>query len=205
MRVFGICGGSGSGKSTVSLILSRFGAYVLDADRIYHELVDAPSPCVSALADAFGTQILLSDGSLDRRALSRIVFFGEDAAHRLRRLNEIAHAFVKDEIRRRIGALDDTEGRFVIIDAPLLFESGLDRDCDAVIGVVADDDVRIERMTRRDAISVEEAKGRMKSQLSNTELYRLCDFCIENNGDVETLTERVAGLYEQLKQVYFMN
>ncbi len=205
MRIFGICGGSGSGKSTVARMLSRFGACVLDADRIYHGLVDVPSPCVSALADAFGTQILADDGSLDRRALSRIVFFGEQAPHKLRRLNEITHAFVKQEIRRRIGALDDSEGRFVIIDAPLLFESGLDKDCDAVIGVVADDDVRIERMTRRDSISVEEAKRRMQSQLSNTELHRLCDFCIENNGDTESLTECVTTLYEQLKQVYFMN
>ena len=200
MTVLGICGGSGSGKSTVADMLADFGVCVLDADRIYHELVDAPSPCVDALVDAFGTQILSQDGALDRRALSRIVFFGDGAGQRLRRLNAITHAFVKERIRQRIAALARQGERFALIDAPLLFESGLHTDCAAVIGVIAEDAVRIERMVRRDGISQEEAERRIRAQLSNDELRRRCDFCVQNDADVQTLGNAVRALWEHINK-----
>ena len=204
MVVFGLCGGSGSGKSTVAAILSDVGGAVLDADRIYHELVDAPSPCVSALVAAFGEQILRADGGLDRRALSRIVFFGDGSEERRAKLNRITHSFVKQEIRLRIAALEQGGASFAVIDAPLLYESGLDADCDAVIGVLASDRVRIARMTQRDGITEQEAQRRIAVQLSNGELCARADVCIENDADAETLRTAVLALFRQLQQAYFM-
>ena len=205
VTVLGICGGSGSGKSTVASMLANYGACVLDADRVYHELVDAPSACVRALAEEFGEGIVAADGSLDRRALSRIVFFGDGAPQRLERLNAISHAYVKDAIHSRMADLAAEGVGCVVIDAPLLFESHLDADCDAVIAVIADDAVRVERMVRRDAITEEEAWRRIRAQLSNDELCRRCRFTVRNDGDTHALADALQALWEQLKQAYFMN
>ena len=183
MRVIGVCGGSGSGKSTVSACFSSLGGLVLDADAIYHELIGAPSPCVDAIAAAFGREVA-PDGKIDRDRLRGIVFQDKDA---LSRLNKISHAFVGEEIERRLKEAEEAGEAFCVIDAPLLLEAGMDSICDLVVAVIAPFEVRISRIVQRDSITPDAARERIRQQLSDDELLLRCDSVIRNDGKIEDL------------------
>lgn len=189
MRKIGLCGQSGSGKGTVASLFSAYGVPSLDTDAIYHDLTAHPGVCVSEIASVFGDGVLNADGSLSRPALAGLVF--SRSPQLLPMLNTIAHK----QIRREVLALCDrfeAEGkRAVLIDAPLLFESGFDALCDTVIGVVAAPSLRLVRIMARDHITEEMALSRMKTQLPEEELRRRCDFIIENNGSVDNLRPQV--------------
>lgn len=196
MRIIGLCGGSGSGKSTVASMLQARGIPSLNADAIYHELVSADGPCLAELVDAFGEQIV-RDGALDRRSLARIVF--ADGAEPLRaRLNEITHRHVLVEARARIRALAASGARAVVFDAPLLFESGFDRECDLTVCVVACESVRVARLMERDGLSAEAATARIRAQISDEELMRKSDVCIHNEGTREELHRQLDRLLERI-------
>lgn len=197
MFVIGVCGGSGSGKSTVSACLKSFGGVVLDADGIYHELTSCPGDCLDALTEAFGSDIA-ENGSLNRRKLGAIVF--QDEKKRLL-LNKISHAFVIREMDKR---LQEAEGQFpfAVIDAPLLWEAGLDRRCDHVIAVVAEEKERVRRIVSRDGISPEKALARIHSQIPDEDLIRRCDLVIHNDGSQQELEQQCRTI---LKQIGLMN
>lgn len=194
MKIIGICGGSGSGKSTVSAYLSSFGGLYLDADSIYHELIGQPSPCVSALAEAFGTEIL--EGDIVNRAKLRSLVFNDDEKRRL--LNSISHRFVIEEIEKRISNAETQGYPFAVIDAPLLFESGLDDRCDLTVAVLADRNTRIARIVSRDGISKEDAAIRIEKQLSDDQLKERCDAIIHNDGDLNELKKHCEEIIELL-------
>ena len=191
MKVIGLCGGSGSGKGAVSLIFSECGIPFIDTDRVYREMTSGDSECLRELRAAFGDGIVASDGSLDRRRLAELVFSGDDANARRSLLNSIAHKHILDETRRRIKAFG---ARTVVVDAPLLFESGFDKECDFIVAVIADREVRIERIMRRDGIDRSAATARIASQLSDGELIKRADAVIENNGELSALRASVTGL-----------
>ena len=182
MKMIGLCGGSGSGKSTVSLLASGHNVFSVNTDEIYRMMTSYYSECVAAIHSAFGDSVVNADGALNRTALASIVFFNKDK-HTL--LNAIAHRFVLDEVRK-IASKAECEGfDAVLVDAPLLFESGFDKECDAVIAVVADTDIRIDRIIKRDGITKEQAVARINAQLRDEELKQRADFYIENNGDIK--------------------
>lgn len=187
MLIIGLCGGSGSGKSTVAKIFAEEGACVLDADRIYHELVSHPSPCTRELADAFGSEILTSEGALDRPRTAELVFSGEGAEARRQRLNEITHRYILEEVKRRIAEEEKKGSAAVLFDAPLLFESGFESECGCIVCVSADENVRLSRIVQRDGIDRETARLRFATQFSDRYLIAHSDYCIYNNGDTEEL------------------
>ena len=196
MTVLGLTGPTGSGKGMLAEAFRKQGIPVLDTDAVYHELTSKPSPCVSRLQEAFGEGILFPDGSLNRHALGAVVF-SRGAEDKLRLLDEITHKFVLDEVRRRISRLDaDTPA--VLVDAPLLFESGFDAECDIILCVIAKKDVRIERIVRRDGITEEMASARIASQKSDAFLIENSDFVIRNDGDLYALGEEVARVAEEI-------
>ena len=194
MKVIGLCGGSGSGKGAVSLIFSECGIPFIDTDRVYREMTSGDSECLRELRASFGDGIVASDGSLDRRRLAELVFSGDDANARRALLNSIAHKHILDETRRRIKTFFARGARTVVVDAPLLFESGFDKECDFIVAVIADREVRIERIMRRDGIDRSAATARIASQLSDGELIKRADAVIENNGELSTLRASVTGL-----------
>ncbi len=202
MRIIGLAGGSGSGKGTVSKILSDLGIPSIDTDLVYRELTASDSPCLRALASEFGDGIICEAGSLDRATLARLVFSGEGAEARRERLNKIAHSFILDETRKRLQTFAKNGYSFVVVDAPVLFESGFDRECDFTVCVIADKDVRTERIIERDGLSEEMAKMRIDSQMSDDELKQLCDFVIVNNGDLESLKTAVLDTVRKIKMNY---
>ena len=151
MTVIGITGPSGAGKSAVSALLqTKYGFNVIDADRVYHSLVSAPSPCLDEIKKEFGDSVIDINGALDREALGQIVF-GDGNSDKLLILNKITHKYVVDKIVCDIEycKLENTN---CVVDAPLLLEAELDRVCDFTIAVLADEKTRAERIIARDSI-----------------------------------------------------
>ncbi|MBQ8414000.1 MAG: dephospho-CoA kinase [Clostridia bacterium] len=199
MKIIGLCGGSGSGKGMVCQLFLELGIPSVDTDAVYREITSAPGRCLDALADEFGKDIIGEDGALDRKLLASLVFSGDGAEKRLARLNLISHKFILDETRDRLRSFEKNGANFAIVDAPVLFESGFDSECDGVICVVADREIRIGRIMGRDNITREGAERRIAAQLSDEELISRSDYVIRNNSDICDLRREVIGVYNKLK------
>ena len=144
------------------------------------------------MCEEFGKEIISEDGSLNRKALGKIVFTGEGAEERLKKLNEIAHKFILDKTRLILDDFKNQGVRAAIVDAPVLFESGFDSECDVTIAVIADREIRIGRIIARDKIDRESAEARIASQLSDEELISRSNIIIENNSNLLDLEKRVS-------------
>ena len=195
MKVIGLCGGSGCGKGAVSGIFAEIGIPSIDTDAVYREMTLSDSPCMRALAAEFGKEIINSLGGLDRARLASIVF---NDPSRLKTLNKIAHSFILDETRRRLAKYSDEGFPAAIVDAPVLFESGFDKECDEIICVVADKETRIGRIMSRDGITRDAAEKRIASQMPDETLISKCDHVIYNNSDIESLREQILSLKNKL-------
>lgn len=179
MLIIGLCGGTGSGKGYVCKLLEKHNIACIDTDRLYREVtVKRGKPCLSELSKEFGSVILDASGELDRASLASIVF----SSGNTKRLNEITHKYIKQDTLALIDKYKKEQKKAVVIDAPVLFESGFDKLCDYTICVIASYESRLKRILARDNITEEKAKKRMDSQLKNEELIALCDFQIENEG-----------------------
>ncbi len=198
MKIIGLCGGSGSGKTTVSDIFRDFGFLTVDTDAIYHELTSAPSSCLTALTEEFGREILTDENALDRRRLAAIVF-ADGAEDKRLKLNEISHFYVLARVREIISSCLHSNIRGVAVDVPLLFESNFDKECDKTVAVVADREKRIGRICLRDGISRTQAEARINSQLQDEFLIKNCDYVITNDGDISYLVKRVEEIIADLQ------
>ena len=182
----GLCGRSGSGKGYVSDVFAALGVPAIDTDAVYRDLsgpADVPSACMQELSRAFGEKILNPDHSLNRRAMAAIVF-AADGAEARNTLNRITHAHILRETRRLAERYAKEGYRFVLIDAPLLFESGFDEFCRYTVCVTAPDSICIERIMSRDGVTEEEARRRLSAQIPLEELTRRCDYTVVNDGTV---------------------
>jgi len=200
--VIGLTGGIASGKSTVSNMLSKLGAVVLDADLIAKEVTSPGSSGLQKLVDAFGKEILLPDGSLNRKKLAEIVFHDKDA---LRLLNSIVHPLVLqrivtilDNLKRR--AEEDGATKIVVLDAPLLLEVGAEKLADEVWVVSVDLECQVRRLMRREGFTREEAFSRINAQMPLSEKKRYADEVIDNNGTPEETEKRVKELWLGLRR-----
>ena len=193
MVTIGLTGPSGAGKSAVGDIMRQYGFRVIDADEVYHDIISAPCECIDELVQNFGTGILAHDGSLDRAALSSIVF-ANDGKDKLDLLNSITHKYVVNNIRSMIYCTCSVMPSACVIDAPLLIEAGLNRDCLFTIAVLADEDIRAKRIALRDGISEERARARINAQKDDHFYTENCNYTLYNNGDIATLTDQVVGI-----------
>ena len=198
MKVIGLCGGSGSGKGSVCEIFSELSVPSIDTDLVYREMTSADSPCIRELRREFGDGIVNSDGSLNRGMLRALVFSSADSETNRHKLNTITHRFILHETRRIISEQAKRGAPAIIVDAPLLYESGFDRECDVTVCVIADENIRVSRIVARDGISEDDARKRIAGQISNEELIRRADFVIDNNGDLVLLREEVLNLYKKI-------
>ena len=184
-RVIGLTGGIASGKSTVARLLEKMGAMVIDADRVGHACLEPGSAVYQWVRERYG--VFQPDGRVDRRALGEILFAD---ARALAAYNAVIHP----EILRRVqaeAAHAKGEGA-VVIDAPLLFETGMDALCTETWLVTADRETRIARIARRDGLSRAQAEARMHSQMPEEEKARRATHVIDNHAGLAEL-EREAG------------
>ena len=178
MKTIGLTGGIGSGKSSASNYLSEKGITVIEADEISRHLVLPGSDTLNSLIQIFGKKILNDDGTLNRKLLARIVFNDKE---RLKILNQIMHERIISEIDKQ---LKEYKENIIVIDAPLLIETGLDKMVDVIWVVDVDKETQIERIKKRDNLSYEEIKSRMESQLSRKERNRHADIILDNSGNL---------------------
>jgi dephospho-CoA kinase len=190
MIVVGLTGGIGSGKSTVARLLARRGAVVIDADAIVHELQRSGAPLLDELAARFGEEIITTDGALDRGQLAALVF-GDAAA--VDDLNAIVHPAVRREIAARVAARADTDD-VVVLDIPLIRERGA-YGVAALVVVDAPTDVALERVVASRAMSEDQVRARMATQLAREERLQLADRVIDNSGDRAALERQVDDVW----------
>jgi len=191
----GLTGGIGAGKSTVGRLLSERGAVVIDADSIVRELQRPDTDVFRAIIERFGPHVVAADGSLDRERLADLVFRDDDARSAL---NAIVHPAVYAVMADRIAALKDGE-QVVVLDIPLLAESGGGEGMDVVVVVEADQDARVARVVAERGLDPEDVRARMAVQASPEQREALADVVIKNNGTDEDLRAQVNALWEQLR------
>lgn len=184
MRVIGLTGGIASGKSTVSDYLAQKGVKIIDADKISREICEPGQPGYIKIVQEFGSGFLNSDGSLNRRKLGKLVF---SDSGKLLVLESLLHPLIEKKIGQE---MEGTDGP-VVIDAPLLHKTGLDKLCGEVWVVTAPDDLRIKRILERDNITEEEARRRLESQIPQAELAKSADIVFVNNGMLEELHKQI--------------
>ncbi len=194
MLVIGICGGSGSGKSAVCSYLRKRGYVVANCDEIYQELIEPPSDCLNEIKQYFGNNCVDDKGFLNRSVLRTIVF---NDANQLERLNSITFSYITSEVVKRLTLCEKKEERAFFLEAPLLFESGLDRICHRILGIFAPYETRIRRLRERDGLSLENLRARLSSQMEDSRLRERCTDVIDNDSALETLHQQVDVLLER--------
>ncbi len=192
----GLTGNIASGKSCAARVFAELGAHIVDADLIAHDLLTPGKPTYEKVREAFGGEIVLQDGSIDRRKLGEIVF--NDAARRVL-LNSLVHPDVRTEIFRQIIELEKVSARgIVIVDAALMVESGLYKLYDKLVVVYCHPALQLARLVSRDGLSVKEARARMDAQMPTEEKLRVADYKIDTSGTFRQTREQVEGTYREL-------
>ena len=195
LRIIGLTGQTGAGKTTVSGVLAGSGLDVINCDELARQVVRAGEPCLKKLVAHFGEKILLPNKELNRGLLGSIVF--NDSAE-LNVLNKTIFPFIKTELQARMKLLDNGNNKLVVLDAPTLFESGADKLCDEIISVVAPPMVRRKRIIARDRLSEAEADSRMASQQDDEFYTSRSQHIICNNGTEQELTGQAQQLAKSI-------
>jgi dephospho-CoA kinase len=193
--VVGLTGGVGSGKSTAASCLKKRGAVVIDADEISRTLTSSGSPVIEELSEAFGVEILHSDGSLNRGALASLVF-GEPEA--LEELNAIMHPKIRREAVRQIAAC--AADQIVVYDMPLLIETDSVALCDVVVVVDLDPEEQIERLVKNRGMSTEEAEARIRSQTTREKRKLAATWVIDNSKSTKELEQECASAWREIEE-----
>lgn len=198
-RYFGLTGGIASGKSTVAAMLSKLGAHIIDADKVGHEMLLPASPAFTEIVAAFGNEILDSNGRINRKILGPMVF--ADPA-KLQQLNRIVHP----RIIKRVEQLakehcSRNPGAVVIVDAALIYETGIGGQFAKMIVAWCRPDQQVERLIAKTGATREEAERRISSQMPADEKRRRADFLVDCSGSMEETRSQVEALYPRLLQL----
>lgn len=193
MRVIGITGGTGTGKTSVLRMMERLGCFAIDADEVYHRLLRSNADLLRDLRGEFPDAF---DGDrLDREELGGVVF--RDAG-KMETLRKITHHYIIQEIRHMLDVGRTHGAPMVVIDATLLIESGLDDICDLVIGVVAPRETRLSRIMERDGLDESRALMRIDAQPGISFYEENCDYIIDNSKDDGSILDKTVGFYDNL-------
>jgi dephospho-CoA kinase len=195
MKVIGITGTIGSGKSQVGKCLEEMGVPVIDTDKVVHYLLSADTATRQAVVSRFGAEIQLPDGAVNRSVLGALVFTDEAAR---KDLEAIVHPAVRKECRRQLDALKDAAIAAVLV--PLLFEAGMANQYDEIWTVVTDDSVLRNRLKQRDKMTDAEVERRLSAQWPQSKKAQLATRTIENSGSIDQTQDQVRKLVtDQLK------
>jgi dephospho-CoA kinase len=191
MRVLGLTGGIGSGKSMVDAIFRDLGAEVIDADALAREVVEPGQPALAEIVASFGSDVLLPDGRLNRPQLAALIF-GDAAARQ--RLNAITHPRIRRRMTEEVAARAARTG-VLILDIPLLYENGRTGDVEKVIVVWVDQATQQRRLMDRDGLTEEQARQRIDAQMPLEEKRRRADHVIVNSGSPQSTRRQVEAIY----------
>jgi dephospho-CoA kinase len=194
LKVVGLTGGIGAGKSTVARLLASHGAVIVDSDALAREVVAPGTPGLAEIVETFGDGVLQADGSLDRPGLGKIVFNDADA---LRQLEQITHPRIQAESARLIAEAEASGAPVVIHDIPLMVESEAQATFETVIVVEAPDELRLDRLEQR-GLPRDQAIERMKAQATNEQRRAAATYLIINDGSEADLSARVDEVWSAL-------
>ncbi len=195
-QLVGLTGGIACGKSTVAALFEQTGAKIVDADVLAREVVAPGSDGLEAIVAAFGTSVLLEDGSLNREAMGALVF-GDDQNRK--RLNQITHPRIAQATMSAISQYRAAGETRVVYDAALIVENGMADAFRPLVVVSADANVQLARLMARNGLSEEEAQERISSQLPLSEKEAAADFVIDNSGSLEALGVRFQEVLRALE------
>lgn len=197
MRIIGLTGGIASGKSTVSKVFRKLGAYIIDADEVAHQIIEPGQPAWRDVINHFGDSILNSDSTINREKLGNIVFGNPEL---LADLNKITHPRVAERFKDLLQSIKtNNPDAIVIFEVPLLYETHLERLCELVIVVWVDRETQITRLMARDNISREAAIKRIESQMDLDEKAKRADYVIDNRKTIEETVKIATKYYNEIK------
>ncbi len=202
MLVLGVTGQSGAGKGEFCNIMRQKGIECLDTDKTAREVVEPGTECLVKLVEHFGEDILNQDGTMNRKKVASIVFSDKDE---LEFLTKTTHKYIIEKIKQWLFERELTGDKIVIIDAPQLFDAGADFYCNFKLCVLADKDVRAERIMKRDGIDYDSAIARIESQNDDEYFRQRCEYIVYNNGNLEKLARSADKIFNELlsKKEYF--
>lgn len=192
MKIIGLTGPSGSGKSTVSDIAKSLGYFVIDCDKVSREISKKPE-ALEKLEKAFGG--VVKEGALDRKALAKKAFSSKEKTEIL---NSIMLPLIVKKIDEHISDAQKKGENLFLLDAPTLFESGIDKKCGAVVAVLADENIRADRLIKRDGLTKSQLKSRLKSSKSEDFFKAKTGHIIYNNGNLEDYKKEALWLLKKL-------
>jgi dephospho-CoA kinase len=193
LKLIGLTGGAGSGKSTVSAMLRDLGAKVIDADEAAHAVYEPGSPGFDAVVKEFGSEYV-RDGRIDRGRLGELVFNDMDARHRL---NAIVHPLVREWMAARTAEAALRGAKVVVQDVPLIFENGLERLYSTLVLVYVPAHIQLQRLVEGRGLSEEKARAIIASQMPIEEKRKLAHHVIDNSGSLESTRQQTQWLWER--------
>ncbi|HRZ86174.1 MAG TPA: dephospho-CoA kinase [bacterium] len=197
--VIGVTGGYGSGKSYVSGVFRRAGCAVIDADEVAHEAIRPGTVAWRRIVAHFGSQVLGAGRVIDRKKLAALVF---GSRHELKYLNGLVHPAVLKEVRVRIARCRREREKVVVLNAPLLIESGAHELCEKVIVLSVTKEVQIRRCERSKHESVAAIRKRIAAQMPLSRKLRYADYVVDNNGTRSQTVKQVQGILRNIREEY---
>lgn len=195
MRIIGLTGGIGSGKTTVAERLRQKGAFVVDADKVAREVVEPGQPALAELAEAFDG-VITAEGVLDRAELARQAFATPEATQQL---NNITHPRIRERTDELFATAREEGREVVVYDMPLLIENGETETVDTVLVVDTPDETRVSRLVDSRGLDEDDARRRIAAQIDRDTRLTAADVVLDNSGDVEALIDQVDRFWEQVQ------
>ena len=196
MRVIGLTGGIASGKSTAARILAELGARIVDADAVARDIVAPGQPALAEIARRFGPDVLVRDGTLDRKRLGALVF--ADAEARLA-LNAITHPRIAVETQARLATLREAGVPVAVYEAALLVENGIHHGLDGLIVVTCDEPTQLRRLIARDGFTEADARARIAAQAPNADKLAAATWVVDTGGPLADTKERLAAVWAEIR------
>ncbi|MGC7873596.1 dephospho-CoA kinase [Desulfosporosinus sp. SYSU MS00001] len=199
MLTIGLTGGIGSGKSTVSQWFETQGVSIVDADKIVHRLLESDVNLISQLVETFGPGITGNQGEIERRKLGKLVFADQQARNTL---EELVHPRVLATMKNERENLENSGAKVCVWDVPLLFETGFEQYVDQIWVVWIPRDIQLQRVLKRDNLSLGEAEARISAQGSLDEKRRRAHVVIDNSGTIQATVEQLREAWKEIKETY---
>ena len=196
-NILGLTGSIATGKSTVSRIFKKYGIPVIDADKIARDVVKKGSYGLKKIVDEFGKEYLNPDGTLNRKKLADLIFSNKEAKERL---EKIIHPLVRRKEAEIIEKIREKDKDIpIVVDVPLLIETGSYKNYDKIIVVYVPESIQIERLMKRDGLTYEEALNRVRNQMNIEEKIKFADYVIDNSGSIEDTEKQVVKILEEIR------